>query len=332
MSIQNNNDAFCLIKLFAEQHEIYVDLVKSFCSYTCIYMYENIPLNNFVETNLNILEFYSPCTINKNYREECENKKGKWDLSMNLVYDDDNFKPDCIIYYNPKNSSEKRKIYKNIKIQENFPNLYYQINQIWHRDIILSEKFIEVKSMHDVLASIKKNILSVINSNNELATELYKYFYANIDKFIDIKNNFDSNRNYNSHREFYFSLCDKYNTPKINYELDYLQHYFAFEMFMFQDYKVLYDESELDIIEPDIIYPDIIKPIIAFSNSTHTLKIAHFRRYFNTYTPKYNVKIYNKETKKSNILHFESNRNFDTYFTILIDFIKNYVDVINDFA
>lgn len=211
---------------------------------------------------------------------------------------------------------QKQKIIlKNDKIQTEFPCLYEQIILWWKENVINTESFLQLVKLREQIAKIKKYILDNFTLDI-LPTKLYKYYYSNIDKFINI-DEFANPKDLDTYRKFYDLVCKKYNIDfdKTNFKLDYLQNYFQNNMGLEQNFEVLFP------IQSD--------SIIKFSNLKTTLEIKLYpRRYIDYYQPKFTVEITNLETNNRitnpTFNSLDSDRNLDKFYTNLIEYIGDF--------
>jgi len=269
--------------------------------------------NYYNEITKETVEFICPKPYIFNYNKECYGKyicELKFDFDTNTNTNTNTNTELNIFIIKIENKLISK--YNFDQIKTTFPNLYLEINLFCKTNIIIHDMYNSLKKLSNKIALDKKYLTDNYSTDkNNFATLLYRYYYINIDKFISIDNT-------KSYRDFYYSLCKKYNLEQNNFELDYLQSYFETSMLLYPDYNVIYDDDN---------------NILSFFNTKYTLKINHYpKRYVNCYQPHYIVYLTEKNNLNNiveiNYNKFDSDRNLDKYFTNIIDFITETVNEI----
>lgn len=277
-------------------------------------IYTNILANNH---NNNLMPNESIEFISKNKSIYDKSISGKYFCAIKIDFDNKHILDIKFTFFQKQITN-----LENEKIQSEFPNLYKQIILWCKENIINSESFLQLTKLREQIIGIKKYILDNFTLDI-LPTNLYQYYYSNIDKFINI-DEFANLKDLVSYKKFYNLIHKKYNldSVKTNFKLDYLQNYFQNNMYLEPDFEVL--------------FPLKNDSIIKFSNSNTTLEIKFYpRRYIDYYQPKFTIEITNLENTDeiSNSIFnhfnldynsFDSDRNLDVFYTNLIEYISDF--------
>jgi hypothetical protein len=201
-------------------------------------------------------------------------------------------------------------------IKQTFSELYLQIMEFCNNDIFILDEYKNIIQQKEEIIQIKKYISENYHSDkNKFATELYRYYYSNVDKFISI----DTQKYFaKSYGKFYYFVMNKYKITDNNFKLDYLQNYFQNNMLLMPDFEVIcLNTNNLNDIR--------------FENQTHILEISPYKRmYINSYQPKFTVSLIEKNNP-TNILEityndFDYDRELDVFYSNIIEFINGSLD------
>jgi hypothetical protein len=214
--------------------------------------------------------------------------------------------------------SNRNTIYNKYTISTIFPELDAKIKLFCKDKIFLLDEYTNIIKQKEKINNIIKYLRdNYMNNKNKLGTELYKYYYSNIDKFIKI-NNYQNTEYY---EKFYYFISDKYKISKRDFKLDYLQHYFENNMLLLPDFEIIFDENN-----------DIL-----FQNSTHTLKITPLRnrRYGKFYCPQFeNVCLIDKNDplniKKVTWNDFEKDSKLELFYINIQEYIYQITNELNN--
>ena len=194
-----------------------------------------------------------------------------------------------------------------------FPKLYSQIKLFCEDKIFVLDEYENIKQQKEKITLIKKYWLdNFMDNKSKLATELYKYYYSNINKFIKIDDNYEIK----SYKKFYDYICNKYNPIKTDFELDYLQNYFSNNMLLLSDFEITYDENDQ----------------MVFENLTHSLKISYCQHRYtdDSYQQKFNVCLTEKNNQNNVIKvkydEFDKDRRLDKYYTNILEYLHGTID------
>lgn len=298
-----NHDYFNLLEL----KEQYNKNVLNFELNTNNMLYsELLCKNHYNELDKENMEFLSPNTNTFNCAKE---HYGKYICRLfKFSFDNDNeFNVEII-----KILKKSIKYYPN-SASPIYPELYIQIKSFCSEQIITSNEYLNIKQLKEQIISIKKYLKdNYLNNKSKLATDLYKYYYSNIDKFIEFD---DNNNNIKSYKNFYITICVKNQILERNFKLDYLQYYFEYDMLLLPDFEIIYDETNG----------------IIFENNTYELKISTYpQKYINSYQPQYNVCLTEKNNptniKKIGWNSFDADRKLDVYYSNIINYIIGTID------
>lgn len=274
------------------------------------------------------LKFTDKQNNNKEIEWSQENSAYTYDLTIKYIYSIIIEKIDTIgdikFWYKQVN---RNKIGKRIFLTMELDSDLY--NQIYK----LIEKYSNSMEEFNKLRELNKNITIGINffKNNypndklNLQTNLYRHYYKHIDKIIESETNFLDDFNCSrpilesKYEQFYNWIADKYFIDKNNFKLDYFQSFM--KNFM--------------SLEPDYNAVDDLDSVITLENSNSILKIKYFpKRYINTYQPKYEVFIKNKLTgleSKIGYTQFDTDRRLDLFYSNMLEYIFDTVELISEF-
>ena len=275
-----------------------------------------------------IIQFINPTNSIYNNVYASSELKNKFKCTLTIKFDFNNeiSEPNIkLLQFLPK------KTWLNNQVNELFPKLYTTIIQFYKQQIITLQEYDDLKKLKEQIKIIKNFLLDKYLLNpNDLATELYNYYYLNLDKFIKINCDSDYNHDPNifQYKKFYSYLCVKYKIDQNNFELDYLQNYFTNVMYLKQNYRV--------------VLPWMINNynnngdnngggglIIQFENSESTYQIKSYpSRYVNSYQQKYIINITGQNPNKIRYDQFDADRNLDKYFTNIIEFICETIELV----
>jgi hypothetical protein len=263
--------------------------------------------NYYDEITKENMEFVS--FINKYDKEQYDKYFCKL---LNFSFDNNAIYDIKITKISNKKISNKNIHYYPNQILPIFPKLYYQIKLFCEEKIFILDEYENIKHQKEKITSIKKYLLdNFLDDKSKLATELYKYYYSNINKFIKIDDNYEIK----SYKKFYDNICNKYNLVQTNFELDYLQNYFSNNMLLLSDFEITYDENDQ----------------MVFENLTYSLKISYYNhRYINSYQPKFNVCLTEKNNQNNVIKvkydEFDRDRRLDKYYTNILEYIHGTIN------
>lgn len=278
-------------------------------------------LKNTLESDINKL-LYTNLLINNHNNNKIQNE------CIEFIYKNDNTLNKCMLgkyccelKINLNNKSipdirfiifdKQNKLFENNQIQKLFPNLFNQIIFWWQKHIINLEYIKILSELRERIIEIKKYILNNFTPD-DLATNLYRYYFINIDKFINIDDS-------NAYKTFYDWICIKYNldSNNTNFKLDYLQNYFENNMYLKPDFKVSFNKDNNSIIK--------------FFNSENILEIKLNSQIKNNfYKPKYTIEIIDLNTGnkilKPTYNQFNLDRKLEKYYTNLIEYIIEFIN------
>lgn len=223
----------------------------------------------------------------------------------------------------------RNKIISNEKITQFNSQLYLDVKNFVGENICIGNQYIQIEKLLNELVLIKKTLKKMFKLNNsdefsqldlnKFATSLYKYFYLNLDKFIHLQN-------YDVMTEhLYLFVMSKYNLIKlINFKLDYLQNYFTNKINLSLDLTMNFQKNQSR------------NYIQIFESETKIIKIINNKSmYTNSYYPKYRIEILDKSNlskiKTIGFADFDSDRNLESFIIIMLEFITNTIEIIENF-
>ena len=327
MPEQNN-----FIDKFIELHSKSVELDEEFTESLNLQIFKHIQENN-------IQLYYNPSPLSKNInlkpielsetREEALKNNTWWIncnhmLSISKKLNDFNnsveqLQTDLIInIYGGISHCINNISHKNIKTnnQETFAKL-----DEFYKDYLKNSSIIlQIIVINQKIKELSNNIKYQFDDDkNKIATELYKYYYNHLDKYIEKKSN-----NINCDLIKFFISKHNLTISDYNIELDYLQYYWKINLNLMLDFNVeLNDSTRFGNVENNFV--------LKFTNEDMIVSLEQTKRYTNTYCPDYSVKIKyltDNKIKKSLNYGYRDERLIDTYYSGLIDFIFNNLDKI----
>ena len=201
---------------------------------------------------------------------------------------------------------------KNIKTHN--PENFVKLDEFFKSHLKNSPTISQIIMINQEIKELSNNLKEQYNNDkNKIVTELYKYYYNHLDKYVKEKPNFF---NYNP-IEFFIS---KHNLTSMNYnvKLDYLQWYWKIHLYLLSDFEV-----ELGGLENNFVFK--------FTNKDVIMTLEQHRGYTNTYSSPYSItKKYLTENKifENPYYMYSDERKIDSYYRGLINFIFDNLDKI----